>query len=278
MPRATDRLYSDTIITGKLRGATLVARERPTGETSSSPMVQTKRISVSHSSGTATTSATGMNSRKAMPIRTMPMPNFTGVAGWRVPSLVHSAANTGANTMMKIGLMELTHSMGMSQPNRFRSRRCSEYSAITVNCCWKRAKNTDVPMNSGMNAFTRERSSSETFVEVSRTAKIAMAATAASTTTASERLSRVMTSVRNRATTTATIPRPIRPQRPYCDRGSGSGTRCTSVGRFLRVRAYCVRPMAMPAAARPKPTWKPIVSRARPVSSGPKRAPMFTPM
>ena len=60
--------------------------------------------------------------------------------------------------------------------------------------------------------------------------------------------------------------------------GSGLATWWVSSGRFLRVRAYCVRPIAMPNAAAAKPQWKPASFCSSPVSSGPSRAPMLMPM
>ena len=63
-------------------------------------------------------------------------PNLTGVEGWREPSFVHTHANTPDSTMMKTGLIDCTHGTGISQPNRSRFRRLSEYTVSTVNCCW----------------------------------------------------------------------------------------------------------------------------------------------
>lgn len=59
---------------------------------------------------------------------------------------------------------------------------------------------------------------------------------------------------------------------------AGAGTAKTSAGRFLRVSQYWIRPMAMPMAARAKPKWKPTSFQPNWLSSGPVRAPMFTPM
>lgn len=53
------------------------------------------------------------------------MPNFTGVLGWRVPSLVHTPANTMPNRMMNTGLMDWTADGLNSMPRRLRSRRVS---------------------------------------------------------------------------------------------------------------------------------------------------------
>ena len=56
----------------------------------------------------------------------VPSANLTGVDGPRSPSLVQTAANTGASTMMHTGLIDCTHDTGISQPNRCRSSRWSE--------------------------------------------------------------------------------------------------------------------------------------------------------
>ncbi len=77
---------------------------------------------------------------------------MTGEAGCRSPSLVQSAANPPASTMMNTGLMDCTHDTGISQPNRFRLSRSSAYIVTTVNCCWKRDQNTALARNIGMNA------------------------------------------------------------------------------------------------------------------------------
>src|SRR6185312_2790099 len=104
-------------------GASLVTSDRPTGEISSSAMVKTSRINTSHHSGEVLSAslATGRNIRKASPITPLPSANLIGVIGCRSPSLVHTAANTPAKMITKIGLIELTADGGIFQPNRFRS-------------------------------------------------------------------------------------------------------------------------------------------------------------
>ena len=52
--------------------------------------------------------------------------NFSGVAGWRWPSLVRMAANTLERTMMNTGLIDCTEGTGISNPPMNRSRRWSE--------------------------------------------------------------------------------------------------------------------------------------------------------
>jgi len=74
------------------------------------------------------------------------------------PSLVHMAAKMPAKMMMKIGLMDWTQLGGMDQPNNDRSSRWSEYSAMTVNCCWNSDQKTALAMNIGINDSTRLRS------------------------------------------------------------------------------------------------------------------------
>src|SRR5699024_2705857 len=101
-------------------GGRLVARDSTRGESHSSPNVATSMISAIHSTGTDTTDAIGRNSRKAEPMRMMPTPNFRGVPGWRVPSFVHSAANSGERVMMKNGLKDCTHEIGIVQPSTSR--------------------------------------------------------------------------------------------------------------------------------------------------------------
>ena len=106
----------------------------------------------------------------------------------------------------------------------------------------------------------------------------AMAATREMRTTAPDRLPGLRIPVKSSTRTTATKPRAIPIHLPYCERGRGLATVCTESGRPLRVRKYCTRPSAMKKAAMPKPAWKPQVPHAKLVSSGPKRAPMLTPM
>ncbi len=78
----------------------------------------------------------GRKSRNAMPMMPVPRANFVGVEGCRPPSFVQIAAKTPDSTMMKTGLIDCTHETGISQPNSDRSRRSSEYTVTTVNCCW----------------------------------------------------------------------------------------------------------------------------------------------
>ena len=66
-----------------------------------------------------------MKHRNAMPMMPVPSANLIGEDGWREPSLVHSAANAPAKTMMNTGLIDCTQVGGNSQPKRLRSRRAS---------------------------------------------------------------------------------------------------------------------------------------------------------
>ena len=179
---------------------------------------------------------------------------------------------------MKNGLKDCTHEIGISQPRISRFRRVSEYRVMTVNCCWNSAKNAAVPMNSGMKDTTRERSSESSFFEASRIAKMTTAPTMASAATTVARFWAFSTPVAASTATRTTTPTAIPAQSGYLERGSGSGTWCTLSGRPLRVSTYWIRPTAMPTAARPKPRWKPHCCCAKPVTSGPSRPPMFTPM
>ena len=67
----------------------------------------------------------GMKARNARPITARPIPNFSGVPGWREPSLVHMLAKTAAKMMMKIGLIDWTKLGGISQPKISRFREVS---------------------------------------------------------------------------------------------------------------------------------------------------------
>ena len=58
-------------------------------------------------------------------LRALGMDVTVGEDGWREPSLVHSAANAPAKTMMNTGLIDCTQVGGNSQPKRLRSRRAS---------------------------------------------------------------------------------------------------------------------------------------------------------
>src|SRR6478735_943982 len=173
VPSETERKYSATICALNASGANLVTSDRPTGEINSSAMVKTSRIRTNHHSGEefAASLATGRNIRNATPITALPSANLMGVIGCRSPSLVHSAANTPASTITKIGLIELTADGGISQPNRFRSSFVSAYTATTVNCCWYSDQNAALAANIGMNETTRERSSAVILAERRMTTK-----------------------------------------------------------------------------------------------------------
>ena len=106
--------------------------------------------------------------------------------------------------MMKIGLIELTHETGISQPNRSRFRRWSEYTVSTVNCCWYSDQNATDVMNSGRKPHTRLRSSAVTRLLVRITAKYAIAAAMTAMMTITARLSARMTPVSTSTTITAT--------------------------------------------------------------------------
>ncbi len=172
-----------------------------------------------------------------MPIPVAPRANFTGVEGARSPSLVHISAQSGASTMTQKGRMEFGQLTGNSQPNRFRSRRVSEYSVTTVNCCWNSDQNTTLPSHIGMNARTRLRSSPSTFGLVSMIAKIPFEISTTTIATAVERFAAVRMPVAKpttTSTTTTTTPRAGRSQAPA---GSGSGTTAALEGRPRRPRA-----------------------------------------
>ena len=160
MPSETERKNSATICVWNADGASFVAADRPIGERSSSATVKTNRIPMIASSGVefAAPPANGRNSRNAAPMMIAPSANFTGVDGWRAPSFVQIAANTPDSTMMKTGLIDCTHETGISQPNRSRFRRSSEYTVSTVNCCWYSDQNATLVMNSGRKPHTRDRS------------------------------------------------------------------------------------------------------------------------
>lgn len=108
--------------------------------------------------------------------------------------------------------------------------------------------------------------------------KMPAAATAERMTTTSARLAALTTPVSSSTATTARAATAMPIHVGYWLRGRGSGTTWTDSGMFLRAIVYWIRPIAMPTAARPKPKWKPHSFCSHPVSSGPSRPPMFTPM
>ena len=161
MPSDTDRKNSATICVWNFGGASFVATDWPTGESSSSASVKTSRIATRATSGVpfSPVPTKGRNSRNAMPMIPVPSANFVGVEGWRAPSFVHIAAKTPDSTMMNTGLIDWIHETGIVQSKNDRSKRWSEYTVTTVNCCWYSDQNTALAMNSGMKATTRDRSS-----------------------------------------------------------------------------------------------------------------------
>src|SRR6187431_3377191 len=118
VPSDTDRKYSATIWVWKRAGASLVVTDRPGGEMNISAIVKTKRMKMIARSGVefGAPLAQGRNSRNATPMTIAPSANLTGADGCRVPSFVQMAANTPDRRMTKIGLMELIHEAGISQP------------------------------------------------------------------------------------------------------------------------------------------------------------------
>src|SRR6478735_3370109 len=128
VPRAIDKKYSATICVWKRSGASFVVTDSPGGEMNSSATVNTNRISTIASSGVELGApfAHGRNSRNATPMIMAPSENFTGADGARVPSFVQIAAKTPERMITKIGLMELTQGIGISQPKIIRLRRSSE--------------------------------------------------------------------------------------------------------------------------------------------------------
>src|SRR5699024_9244374 len=95
---------------GKASGATLVASALPTGESMSSPMVKMNKNQPIAISGVefAPPTEKGRKKNSDTPMMTLATPNFTGVDHWRLPSLVHRAANTPEKMMIKIGLIDCT--------------------------------------------------------------------------------------------------------------------------------------------------------------------------
>src|SRR5690606_17634537 len=103
-------------------GASLGVTESAGGEMKSAATENTNRMAIIAMSGVppAPLADHGMKSRNAAPMMMAPRPNFTGADGARVPSLVHIAANTPESTMMKIGLIEFTHEIGITHPKMLR--------------------------------------------------------------------------------------------------------------------------------------------------------------
>src|SRR3954451_756072 len=112
-------------------------------------------------------------------------------------------------------------------------------------------------MNIGMNASTRERSVGLRWWLDRITTKYTTAARRLSQITIVDNLLAVITWVRHNTTTRAA--RAARPA-AYGSRravGSGSTTSWVLSGRRLRPIEYWISPIAIPTAARAKPTWKP---------------------
>ena len=83
----------------------------------------------------------------------------------------------------------------------------------------------------------------------------------------------------SRPTTIAATASALKPTGAHFDRGSGLGTSEPAAPMVdLRMSMYCIRPMAIPMAARPKPQWKPDLPHTQPVIAGPSRPPMLTDM
>ena len=160
------------------------------------------------------------------------------VTGWRSPHLVHRAENIMPKMMMKIGLMELTRFGLSSMPRMFQLRRSSEYTAMTVNCCWYSAQNTAFAIHRGMNAVTRERSSEVTSLAVSICANRAIAPMKMKPMTQFLRLSAVIRPVASRMPRTTTMPTSARAKLRFWAPVKGVSTWCTEAGRFLRVSEY----------------------------------------
>ncbi len=83
MPRDTERKKSATICVWNLGGASFVATDCPTGESSSSAMVKTSRMATRAMSGVPfrPVPENGRKSRNAMPMIPVPSANFVGVEG-----------------------------------------------------------------------------------------------------------------------------------------------------------------------------------------------------
>ena len=90
---------------GKASGATFVAKELPTGESISSPMVNKNRIQMMAIIGVefAAPPENGRKKNRETPMMMLPTPNLTGVDHWRLPNLVQAAAKTPEKIIMKIG-------------------------------------------------------------------------------------------------------------------------------------------------------------------------------
>ena len=148
-----------------------------------------------------------------------------------------------------------------------------------MNCCWNSAQNATDATNIGMKETTRLRSSGCVLGLVISSANSATAPTTAIAVTMSARDSSGMRPKASAAATSTTTTTPMIRARTRCGRGSGSGTTApTPLSVAPRMRTYWMRPIAIPAAAAPKPQWKPWTSHSAPVISGPVRPPMFTAM
>src|SRR5699024_4974213 len=113
---------------GKASGATLVASALPTGESMSSPMVKRNKIQTIAIIGVefAAPPENGRKKKSDTPMMTLATPNLTGVDHWRLPSLVHRAANTPEKMMSNIGFIDGTSDVRISKTKSSRSRRTSE--------------------------------------------------------------------------------------------------------------------------------------------------------
>src|SRR5699024_4253542 len=103
---------------GKASGATLVASALPTGESLSSPMVKRNKIQTIAIIGVefAAPPEKGRKKNSDTPMMTLATPNLTGLNHWRLPRLVHRAANTPEKMMIRIGLIDCSSHGGICEP------------------------------------------------------------------------------------------------------------------------------------------------------------------
>ena len=99
--------------------------ERPMGLRQSSPLVCKKYVATNHmgltpSPGVTYTAAHAMT-RKPIPRRMRPMPNFRGKDGFHLPRASQSHPKMGAKMMMKMGFIAWSQLAGASHPKITRS-------------------------------------------------------------------------------------------------------------------------------------------------------------
>ena len=218
-----------------------------------------------------------------IPASSSPVANFCPIPGPRSPSLIQTAANTGASTMIENGLTDWKNSGEIEIPTSSSDVRSAANVVSVVAACSNSMKNSIAATNSGMYALTCCFSVGVTSGLRSSIVKYAIGARKhryeiASTTGFGPMPPEIHADTANTTTSNAITAPLIFSIVGRSSAVSGFGGASPRPCRVRRPSTYATSASVIPTAAAANATWKPNSRRRNPTTNGALNEPMLIPM